>query len=268
MNSKRLRTLQSMSHTTKASGLKKEFLRDLKKKLAARKYRADLKLVTAARNTIGRFSAVVKFNPQLGHPAEEDLMSLVAQSYPKHQIDWALCDIVDDQGTLSIVLTPSVEVIPIKNLKEIPQEFVSIGAGLYKRAADASGNVKEIWQLKKDDNGYVLFRTEDDLEVEADRDDTFKAGDVVLTPYGAGRIKKFDDFGNALVQVGSKNHLVAASDMKEYSFDSERKKVEDYFEQAYGDSSYAKSLTIKLPKTQKNTSPWLNVDLGKGKGKK
>lgn len=268
MNSKRLRDLQSMGHTAKESSLKKEFLRDLKKKLAARKYRADLKLVTASRNTVGTFGAVVKFNPQLGNPSEEDLMSLVAQAYPKHQIDWELCDITDNQGTLAIVLEPSIEVIPIKNLKEIPQEFVSIGAGLYKRAADASGNVQEIWQLKKDETGYVLFRTEDDLEVEADRDDTFKAGDVVLTPYGAGRIKKFDDFGNAIVQVGSKKHLVAASDMKDYSIDSERKKLEDYFAQAWGDKAYAEKMVSKLPKQQKNTSPWLDVDLGKGKGKK
>lgn len=260
--------LQSMSHKSKESSLKKEFLRDLKKKLSARKYRADLKLITAAKNTTGTFDAVVKFNPALGYPSEEDLMSLTGQAYPKHQIDWELVDVSENNGTVALVLEPTIEVIPLKSLKEIPAEFISLGAGIYKKAANAAGNITEIWKLKKDEDGFVLYRSEDDFEVEAEREDNFKAGDVVLTDFGPGKIKKFDDFGNAIVQVGSKKHLVAAADLKQYNQDSERKALEDYYTQAYGDKDLAKALTSKLPKSKQNESPWLNVDLSKGRGKK
>jgi hypothetical protein len=251
----RVRELQSMSHKSKESSLKKEFLRDLKKKLAVRKYRADLKLIT--------FDAVVKFNPALGYPSEEDLMSITGQAYPKHQIDWELVDVAENNGTVALVLEPAIEVIPIKSLKEIPAEFVSLGAGIYKKAANAAGNITEIWKLKKDEDGYVLYRSEDDFEVEADREDNFKAGDVVMTDFGPGKIKKFDDFGNAIVQVGSKKHLVAASDLKDYSQDADRKNLQDYFTQAYGDPTFSKALVEKLSKAPKGTTPWLDVDLGK-----
>lgn len=261
---KRLSVLQSMANKTKESGLKKEFLRGLKKKLAERKYRADLKLITAAKNTVGTFDAVVKFNPALGYPSEEDLMSITSQAYPKHQIDWSLVDVSENNGTVALVLEPSIEVIPIKSLKEIPVEFISMGAGIYKKAADAgAGNITEIWKLTKDGDGFALYRSEDDFEVEAEREDNFKAGDVVLTEFGPGKIKKFDDFGNAIVQVGSKNHLVAAADMKEYSQDSERKTLEDYYATAYGDKEFAKALVEKMAKPKKGETPWLNVELGK-----
>lgn len=266
---KRLSVLQSMSNKTKESGLKKEFLRGLKKKLAERKYRADLKLITAAKNTVGTFDAVVKFNPALGYPSEEDLMSITSQAYPKHQINWELVDVAENNGTVALVLEPSIEVIPIKSLKEIPPEFISLGAGIYKKAADAgAGNITEIWKLKKDENGFMLYRSEDDFEVEAEREDNFKAGDVVMTEFGPGKIKKFDDFGNAIVQVGSKKHLVAAADLKDYSQDSERKMLEDYYATAYGDRDFARSLVSKLPKQLKNSSPWLEPSLGGGKKEK
>lgn len=237
-------------------------LKALKQKLAERNYRADLKLITAAKNTVSTFDAVVKFNPSLGYPSEEDLISLVSQSYPQHQISWDLVDVSDSNGTVALVLEPAVEVIPIKTLKEIPQEFVSIGAGIYKKAADAAGNITEIWKLKKDDSGFVLYRTEDDFEVEAEREDSFRAGDVVMTSYGPGKIKKFDDFGNAIVQVGSKKHLVAAEDMHEYSSDGDHKKLQDYYTQLYG-AEFAKDLVAKLPKKIQGETPWLDVDLGK-----
>jgi hypothetical protein len=258
-----------MNHKTKGSALKKEFLRDLKKKLAERNYRADLKLITAAKNTTSTFDAVVKFNPALGYPSEDDLISLVSQSYPQHQITWDLVDVSDTNGTVALVLEPAVEIIPIASLKEIPPEFVSIGAGIYKRAADAAGNITEIWQVKKDDSGgFVLCRSEEDFEVEAEREDSFVAGDVVMTSYGPGKIKKFDDFGNAIVQVGSKKHLVAAAELKDYSADGDRKKLQDYYTQMYGDASFAKSLVEKMSAPKKGETPWLNADLGGKKSKK
>jgi len=238
-------------------------LRTLKQKLAERKYRADLKLITAAKNTTGTFDAVVKFNPTLGYPSEDDLMSITSQSYPKHQINWELIDVAENNGTVALVLEPAIEVLPIKSLKEIPQEFVSIGAGIYKKAADAAGNITEIWKLKKDDSGFVLYRTEDDFEVEAEREDAFRAGDVVMTEFGPGKIKKFDDFGNAIVQVGSKKHLVAAADLKDYNIDKERKALQDYYTQMYGDSQFAAELVKKLPTPKQGETGWLGVDLGK-----
>jgi hypothetical protein len=258
-----------MNHKTKESQLKKELLRDLKAKLSLRKYRADLKLITTAKNTSGTFHAIVKFNPDLRYPSEEDLMSIVGQSYPSHQIDWGLVDISDSDGVISLTLGPKVEVIPLKSLKEIPSEFISVGTGLYKRAADASGNAFEIWEVKQDSSGNkALVRREEDLEVEASEDDGFKAGDVVQTPYGPGRIKKFDDFGNAFVQVGNTKHLISAADMKEYSIDKERAKLIDYYTEAYGDSDLAKELCKKMDKPKLNSTPWLDSTLGLGKKKK
>lgn len=223
----------------------KKFLHTLKAKLAERKYRADLQLVNASKSTVGKFKAEIRFDPQLGHPSEDDVMTLVAQYYPEHDIDWHLIEI--DDGIVSLMLEPSVEVIPVESVKEIPAEFVSIGTGLYKRARDASGKVNEIWTLKKGDDGLALYRNPSDLEVTAEDESGFKAGDVVNTPYGAGRIQRFDELGNAFVQIGSKIRMVGSTDLQKYDIDKERKSLEDFYSQIYG-PDFAKDLTKKIVK--------------------
>lgn len=226
----------------------KEFLSTLKKQLGERKYRADLQLVTASKSTRGRFSAEIRFNPQLGHPAEKDVITLVAQSYPSHDIDWEVLEVDTANGIVSLMLEPSVEVMPVESVKSIPAEFVSIGTGLYKRARDASGKVNEIWTLKKGEGGLALYRNPNDLEVTAEDESGFRAGDVVNTPYGVGRIQRFDDLGNAFVQVGTKQRLVGAVDLQKYDIDKERSKLKDYYAEAYGDPSFADALVKKMEK--------------------
>lgn len=247
MDRKRMKRLQAISHRVNRgrNEMQKEFLTGLKKKLAERKYRADLILVTAAKDTTGTFHAELKFNPQLGHPDENDLLTMVAQSYPTHQIDWELVDVNPEAGIITLVLEPNVEVVPVASMQGIPPEFTAIGTGIYKRAADASGKVNELWTLKKGEDGLALYRSQDDLEIVAE-EGGFAAGDVVNTPYGPGRIQRFDDLGNAFVQVGSEKHLISAAEMTPYSVDKEKSKLEDYYAEAYGDREFAKGLVKKV----------------------
>ena len=236
MNRKQMKRLQAISHNESPARtqLNEEFLTNLKSKLAERKYRADLEMVTAAKNTTGAFKAEVAYNAELGHPSENDLLTLVAQAYPTHEIDWELVQVDPEEGVISLMLEPSVEMVPVESVKAIPPEFVAIGTGLYKRAADNTGKVQEIWTLKKSDDGLALYRNPNDIEVTAD-EEGFKAGDVVTVEgHGPGRIKRFDDLGNAFVQVGNKQHLVAQMDMKPYSVDKEKTKLEKYYSQVYG----------------------------------
>jgi len=259
VNMKRLQAISHRLHRDRTS-VATEFVTGLKAALSKRGYRADLEISTAAKSTVSRFSASVPFDTQLGHPSEEDLMALVAQSYPMHEIDWELVEVDSDNGTVLLNLQPSTEVVPIQSISEIPPEFKSIGTGLYKRAADASGNVQEVWTLKRGDDGLVLYRNHDDVEIEA-KEEGFKAGDVANTPYGPGRILRFDDTGNAFVQVGNKKRLVAAGELGMYSLDKEKKKLTDYYTEAYGDPEFAKALTENY-NTRKNGNP------GAGKSKK
>jgi hypothetical protein len=180
-------------------------------------------------------------------------MALVAQSYPTHEIDWELVEVDSDLGVVLLTLQPSTEVVPISSISEIPPEFKSIGTGLYKRAADATGNVQEIWTLKRGDDGLVLYRNNDDVEIEA-KEDGFKAGDVANTPYGPGRILRFDEMGNAFVQVGNKKRLVAAKELGIYSIEKEKKKLTDYYSEAYGDPEFAKALTERYDTRKKTKS--------------
>jgi len=245
MNRALLNRLQKVNNRTNLNKkeLSREFFSGLKNKLKARGYRADLKLTTDARSTKGKFKAHVKFDPKLGNPDETDLLSLVAQDYPKHQVDWELAQIDPDNGIVVMVLEPSMEVIPVSSMSAIPPEFRPIGTALYKRAADASGTVNEIWTLKKDNDGLMcLFRNPEDIEVQAEDSDSFKANDVVDTPYGYGRIVRFDDAGNAFVQLGHDTRLVAKDDMKPYKKRKEEAKLADMFEMMYGDRDFAKAL--------------------------
>lgn len=245
MNSELRSRLRKINHGTNLDKkeLSREFFSGLQKKLKARGYRADLKLTTDARSTKGKFKAHVKFDPKLGHPDETDLLALVAQDYPKHQVDWELAQIDPDSGIVVMVLEPSMEVIPVASINAIPPEFRPIGTALYKRAADPSGKVNEIWTLKKDRDGHMcLFRNPEDIEVHAEEDNSFKANDVVDTPYGYGRIVRFDDAGNAFVQLGHQTRLCAKDDLKPYKKQKEESKLADMFEMIYGDREFAKAL--------------------------
>jgi hypothetical protein len=262
MDREKMKRLQAISHRLHKdrTSVASEFVTGLKAALAKRGYRADLKISTEAKSTVSRFQASVPFDVQLGHPSEDDLIALVAQSYPTHEIDWKLIEVDSDLGVVLLDLQPSTEVVPVKSISEIPPEFKSIGTGLYKRAVDSTGNVQEIWTLKRGDDGLVLYRNNDDVEIEA-KEEGFKAGDVANTPYGPGRILRFDDMGNAFVQVGNKKRLVAAKELGMYSIDKEKKKLTDYYTEAYGDSEFAKALTDKYD-TRKKSNP------GGGDGKK
>lgn len=252
MSMENLKRLQTMSHRTHRSQTEvaKEFVAGLKKALAKRGYRADLAIATDARSTAGTFTAAVRFDPQLGHPAEEDIISLVASKYPQHEIDWELAEVDSDQGIVLLSLNPSAEVIPIKSLSEIPPEFRSIGTGLYKRAVDTTGKVSEIWTLKKGEDGLFLYRNNDDIEVQAE--EGLKAGDIANTPYGPGRIIRFDDAGNAFVQVGNASRIVAAKELGIYSIEKEKKLLTDYYAQTYGDESFAEALVKDYTTNKKN----------------
>ena len=59
--------------------------------------------------------------------------------------------------------------------------------------------------------------------------------------HGPGRIKRFDENGSvAFVQVGNKQHLVAQMDLKPYSMDKEKTKLEKYYSAVYGPDFAAK----------------------------
>lgn len=249
-----LKRLQKISHRVNSdkSEVANKFLTGLKRHLASRGYRADLSITTTAKSIKGSFSAFVPFDAQLGNPSEEDLTSLVAQEYPTHEIDWRLVEVEqndDGRGVVYMQLQPSVEIIPVSAINEIPPEFQPIGAGIYKRAVDSK--VSEIWTLRKGDDGLVLSRNNDDLEVTADKNE-LRAGDVADTPYGPGKILKFDEYGNALVLVGNKRHLVAGKELGMYSIDREKKKLEDYYTQAYGDSAFAADLVKDYTERKKS----------------
>lgn len=239
MSISNLKRLQKISHRMNRdhTEVADTFMKGLKHALSSRGHRADLVLTTDAKNTSRRFTAAVRFDTQLGHPSEEDLVTLAARAYPTHEIDWNLAEVDSDQGIVLISLTPSTEMIPIKSLSEIPPEFQPIGTGLYKRAVDSTAN--EIWTLKRGEDGLVLYKNP---EMEVTAEEGLKAGDVTETPYGVGRILRFDEMGNAFVQVGNQKRLVAAAEMKPYSIDSEKQKIIDYYTQAYGDAEFAKEL--------------------------
>lgn len=244
MNRKKMKRLQAISHRMNRdkTELASEFVSVLKRKLAERKHRADLSLATGAKNTAGNFTAEVKFEASLGYPHEDDLMVLVAQAYPTHEIRWDMVDVDPDYGLVTLMLSPSTEVVPVSDLNSIPPSWTPIGAGLFKKSANSSGSIQEIWSLKKsEDGGLALYRTDDDITVTAD--DGFKAGDVVNTPQGVGIIESFDDLQNAYIKIGQKIHMICAAEMTKYDIDSEKTKLQDYFNVAYGSPEYAKKMT-------------------------
>ena len=249
MDRSKMKRLQAISHRLHKdrTSVANDFVVGLKAALSKRGYRADLQISTNAKSTANKFSASVPFDTQLGHPSEEDLITLVAQAYPTHEIDWELVEVDSDLGLVLLNLQPSTEVVPVTSISEIPPEFTSIGTGLYKRAVDTSGKVQEIWTLKRGDDGLMLYRNNNDVEIEA-KEEGFKAGDVANTPYGPGRILRFDEMGNAFVQVGNKKRLVAGKELGMYSIDKEKNKLTQYYSEAYGDPEFAKALTENYTK--------------------
>jgi len=246
---KRLQTISHRLHKDK-SEVATSFLSTLKESLAKRGYRADLALGTEARSTSGAFSAHVSFDSRLGIPSEKDLITLVAQAYPTHEIQWEMAEVDTENGVVAMHLEPGIEVLPISSLTEIPPEFKAMGTGLYKRAVDHT--VNEIWTLKKGDDGLALYRNHDDVEIVAE-ENSLRAGDIANTPYGPAKIIRFDDQGNAIVLVGEKKRLIAAKDLGMYSIEKEKTKLKDYYSEAYGDAEFASGLVEDYTTRSKNT---------------
>jgi hypothetical protein len=211
--------------------------------LLKRGYRADLVLIASVRDTTGPFSAEVKFNGRLGYPSEKDVMAIISKSYPKHSIDWDTVELDTDSSVITINLEPSVEIIPLKNISEIPPDFKSIGTAIYKRAADTIGEINEVWTLRKDEHGLALCRNHDDVEITTDDEEKLVAGSIVDTPKGVGKVVRFDDDDNAIVLIGNMRYLFASSDMKPYKQEKEKTELEKYYEEAYGDKEYGKKMT-------------------------
>jgi len=246
MDRKRAKQLRAISQKVNIyqADLTKETLSAVKAHLQKRGHRADLEFVTRSHKTAGyRFQAEIKFDPQLGYPTEKDVLAVVAQAAPTHDIEWETVDVDTNLGIVYLNMEPSVEMIPVASISSIPPEFISIGAGMYKKAAGASDSIMEVWSLKKTDGGLGLFRNDQDIDIKADEDtDQFRAGDVVDTPDGPGLIKRLDEFGNAFVQVGRTLRLVGASDMQKYDIGKEKQKLVDYYTRVYGDASFAQAL--------------------------
>lgn len=223
--------------------LQNEFVASLKDYLDSRGYRADLKIINASKKHVANkpFPVEICYNPSFEFPEEQDLMALVSTAYPEHQIDWNTVEVDSKEGTIVAMINPSEEVIPLRSVRDIPSEFRAVGTGIFKRQADASGKAFEIWELKKSSDGLALIRRNQEAEIVASDDNEFKAGDVVNTPEGPGKLLKFDDAGNAFVQVGSRKRLVAADVLKKYDFNSEKGKLLQYYTEIYGEE-YAQEL--------------------------
>ena len=229
----RLKALNQNKHKTDER-MKTEFIGTLQRHLASKGHRADLVLIANVKDASRSFKVQVKYNTALGHPTEKDLMSIASKHFADKNINWDSVSSDTEAGIITLLLEPSTEIVPLKSINEIPPEFTSIGTCIYKRAADASGTVNEIWELGKTDHGLALVRKNDDLEILAEDEDKFKKGDVADTPYGPGVIQRFDDLGNAVVLVGSKNKLVAQKDLLPYSTEKEKQRLLDYYTQIYG----------------------------------
>jgi len=236
MDPKRAKRLQAVSHKVNhhQNLATKEALAAVRSKLRERGYRADMQFAVTAHQSTGRVNAELRFEPELGHPDEHDLVALVAQEMPDYEIEWETINVDPSMGVIYLNLEPSVEMVPIKSMSDIPSEFVSIGTALYKRASTPSSDSYEIWSLKKTDNGLALFNTKETVVTAEDESQGYKSGDVVNTPYGPGKVVRFDDLGNAFVQIGKTVRLVAEKDMGEYSISKEKQKLADFYAQIYG----------------------------------
>ena len=224
-----------------------DMLRNVKAILEKKGYRTDLKLICKNAST-NDFEAKVRYDIYLGYPTKKDLTSIVAESFPGHEINWELVDVDDNSGVVTMMLSPAQEVIPLKSVKDIPAEFEAVGTGTYKRAQVADKSIYEIWSLVQQGSDYALVRNKDEYEVVSSDTFKWKKGDVVKTPYGEGIFQEYDDIGNGFVQVGNRKHLVAADELmeqyagdEEYDAKKDKTKEYDYYAQIYG-PEYAKQL--------------------------
>lgn len=245
MNRKILKKMADMNRkvnrdTTEST---REVLSAVKKHLAGRGYRADLRFVAKSNPASTKVMAEVRYRSDLGYPAEKDLLAITAQEAPQYDIVWEAIDVNPDLGVVYLDLEPSVETVPVASVNSIPDEFISIGAGVYKKAADNSDSIMEIWNLQKTDDGLALIRSNEDMEISAEDDGEIKAGQVVDTPSGPGVVKRLDDLGNAFVQIGKNLRHVAQSDMQPYDVNKEKQKLIDYYTAVYGDANFAQALT-------------------------
>jgi len=227
--------------------LEKSVTSTLSKYLSEKKYRADLKYVQRAKVASTGYQKVeVAYNKEFGFPTESDLMALVGEHAEGMEIDWPQVVVDTDAGLVNLSLRPSQNIIPVASAREIPPDFQPIGTALYRRKVDASGNVAEIWELRTTEGGLQLVRNTNDMHVVEQASEELKVGDAVSTPDGVGRIKRFDEVGNAVVAFGDRNRLVAADSMERYDVNKERKKLEEYYAEVYGDPAFAKELTEKM----------------------
>lgn len=211
------------------------FISELKAGLAVRQHRADLQLRCSV-DPVGNFPVIVKYAEIMGYPTQKDLATIVGQSFPGHEINWKLVDVDDASQTITLMLSPSEEVVNVASVQDIPKDFESIGACLYKRAENTEKSIYGIWTLKDIDGNLALIRNKDEYEVIAanDVDVGFKKGDVVSTPYGLGLFQRYDEIGNGFVQCGTVIHLVAKDGIKGYDQSKEKTKLYDFFAQIYG----------------------------------
>lgn len=218
-----------------------DLLTNLKAGLAVRQHRADLQLI-CKNEPVGSFPVIVKFAKILGYPTQKDLTTITAQNFPGHEINWELVDVDDTSQTITLMLSPSEEIVHVNSIQDIPKDFESIGSCLYKRAENADKSIYGIWTLKELDGNLALVRNKDEYEVVANTADVgFKKGDVVDTPYGLGLFQRYDEIGNGFVQCGTTLHLVAKDGIFGYDVSKEKTKLYDYFAQIYG-PEFAKGL--------------------------
>lgn len=227
-----------------------DLLSNVKKTLRKNSYRTDLKMICKEASS-GDFEAKVKYDIYLEYPTKQDLSAIVAQHFPTHEINWELVDVDDHDGTVTMMLSPAQEIIPLQSVRDIPKEFEAVGTGTYKRAQVADKSIYEIWSLVQNGNDYALIRNKDEYEVVSSEKFKFRKGDIVATPYGEGIFQEYDNIGNGFVQVGNRKHLVAKDELMEhylgtdkdekYNSKKDKTKEYDYFSQVYG-PEYAKQL--------------------------
>ena len=248
MSVKRLSEVQSIGDlvgSKKKEAMKKQFVDTLRSFMERKGYRADLVVVSNQKTSERNVSVEIKYNTEFDFPADKDLMALIATTYPDYEVDWATAVVDDEAGTIAINLRPTREIIPIKGYKDIPSDFEPQGTGIFHRKADATGNVAEVWELRKGaDGGLALVRKMDDMQVLKGEEDSIKVNDAVRTPEGVGRVESFDEVGNAYVRIGNQKRLMAAEDLAKYDTNKDKQTLFEYFKQVYGDE-FAKALCME-----------------------
>lgn len=209
------------------------FLRNLKNKIAARGHRPDIYLVSS--KVEGTEQVIeVGFHPHVGKPNEQELRAFVERNYPQTKINWkTLQDTGNNRLRFSIV--SDAEVIPVSSVDRIPPAFTPIGTGIYKRASDES-----VWHLRKEGEDLILVRQYEDTPP-----DDLKVGTPVLTSLGEGVIvdksaSSIDvKFNSGEIRTFAPKDVFALYDRRK-----EKKLLEEYYEKAFANKEFAKSLVM------------------------